>query len=274
MWRKAVGGGVTGHAVISAATVNHDATDNATGTAADVDHRVTEAASGSVSEAAIEATADPFARPVDAPLTDTLADRATDNSPGSATATDPAPACLTGPLLWHLTADRVEEWRDIRAAALADCPEAFDYAPGDAAPDLADSLARLAQAEIWAAGDRVGQPLAVAGWEQGWTPGTETTGWITSVYARPKARGRGLVAALLARIAARAQASGMDRLGLHVGVENRAAQAAYARAGFIPSGAPFVNEIGMVEIAMTCPLVPPRPDPASIDRLETPPAPR
>ena len=259
LWRKAgVRGGVTGHAVISAATVNHGATDSATGTTADVDHRVTEAASGGVSEAAIEATADPVARPADSPLTDTLADCATDTSPGSAPATDPAPACLTGPLVWHLTADRVEEWRDIRAAALADCPEAFDYAPGDAAPDLADSLARLAQAEIWAAGDRLGHPLAVAAWEPGWTPGTETTGWITSVYARPKARGRGLVAALLARIAARAGASGMDRLGLHVGVENRAAQATYVRAGFLPSGAPFVNEVGMVEIAMTCPLAAPR----------------
>lgn len=165
-------------------------------------------------------------------------------------------AAAPGPRLWHLTADRVDEWQTIRAAALADCPEAFDYAPDDtAAPDLADSLARLAQAEIWAAGDRAGHPLAVAAWEPGWTPGTKTTGWITSVYARPPARGRGLVAALLARIATRAAASGMDRLGLHVGAANLPARRVYARAGFQPCGDPFVNALGVVEIAMTCPLI-------------------
>ena len=107
---------------------------------------------------------------------------------------------------------------------------------------------------------RPGHPLAVAAWEPGWTPGTERTGWITSVYARPDARGRGLVAALLARIAARASVAGMERLGLRVGIENLPARRRYAAAGFVTVGVPFVNDCGITEIEMTCPLPLP-PDP-------------
>ena len=155
------------------------------------------------------------------------------------------------PLLWHLTPDRAEEWRAIRLAALADMPEAFDSPADDPAHRcLADSAARLAQAETWAAGDSPGAPLAVASWEPGWTPGTETMGWITGVYARPQARGRGLISALLTRIADRAQAAGMDRLGLRVGVANTAARRRYLAEGFITMGTPVLNEAGVIEIEM------------------------
>lgn len=155
------------------------------------------------------------------------------------------------PLLWHLTPDRAPEWRAIRLAALADTPEAFDSPVDDPAHRCLDDCAlRLAQAETWAAGDVAGAPLAIAAWEQGWTPGTETMGWITGVYALPEARGRGLISALLARIADRAEAAGMDRLGLRVALANTVAQRRYTAEGFIPLGAPFVNDLGVVEIDM------------------------
>lgn len=161
----------------------------------------------------------------------------------------------TDPALWRLTPDRAAEWRAIRLAALADTPEAFDLPADDPSHgSLADCAARLAQAEIWAAGERPGTPLAVAGWEPGWLPGTETTGWVSGVYALPDARGRGLVAALLARIADRAGAAGMVRLGLHVGQTNLPARRCYAAAGFVQLGAPFVNALGVTEIEMARPL--------------------
>lgn len=162
---------------------------------------------------------------------------------------------MTAASLWHLTPEHAAEWRAIRLAALADTPEAFDWPADDPAHRcLADCAARLAQAEIWAAGDRQDHALAVAGWEPGWTPGTETMGWITGVYARPEARGRGLVTALLARIADRAAAAGMDRLGLRVGVANAAARHRYEAEGFRQSGASFLNDAGLTEIEMLCPL--------------------
>lgn len=159
------------------------------------------------------------------------------------------------PRLWRLTPDRAAEWREIRLAALALDPDAFGtrLAEWQDRP-LAAFAARLAATEVWAAGDTPGQPRAVAAWQPGWTPGTEDMGWITAVFTRPEARGRGLMAAILARIAERASAAGFARLGLHVGCHNLTAQRVYRRAGFAPEGAPFRNERGIPEIEMHRPL--------------------
>lgn len=167
----------------------------------------------------------------------------------------------TPPVIWQVTAGRADAWREIRLEALRLAPDAFDptFAEWSDRP-LADFAARLDAIETWAAGDRQGLPLAVAGWQPGWTPGTEDTGWITAVYTRPAARGRGLMSALLRQIADRAAAAGMVRLGLHVGLANTAARAVYRRAGFTETGAPFVNDRGIAEIEMHRPsLEPPAP---------------
>ena len=167
----------------------------------------------------------------------------------------------TPPVIWQVRAEQADTWREIRLEALRLAPDAFDSTCAEWSDrPLADVAARLDGTQTWAAGDRPGLPLAVAGWQPGWTPGTEDTGWITAVYTRPAARGRGLMSALLPQIADRAAAAGMVRLGLHVGLANTAARAVYRRAGFTETGAPFVNDRGIAEIEMHRPsLEPPAP---------------
>lgn len=62
----------------------------------------------------------------------------------------------------------------------------------------------------------------------------------------PRARGRGLGAALLAEAERRAAATGAARVVLHA---QEAARSLYARDGYQPVGEPFVEE-GLPHIAM------------------------
>jgi ribosomal protein S18 acetylase RimI-like enzyme len=70
---------------------------------------------------------------------------------------------------------------------------------------------------------------------------------------RPEHRGTGLVDAMLDAAATWARALGLPALTLDVHDENRRAQAAYRRAGFVPTGERFVGRIGP-EIVMARPL--------------------
>lgn len=159
------------------------------------------------------------------------------------------------PVIWQLTPDRAKEWRQIRLEALRAAPDAFGATLSEWADrPLEDFAARLSAVETWAAGLHPGTPLAVAGWRPGWTQGTGDMGWINAVYVTPAARGRGLMDALLARIAARAADARMVRLGLHVALANAPALACYRRAGFSEIGAPFRDESGLVAIEMQRPL--------------------
>ncbi|MBA4489998.1 GNAT family N-acetyltransferase [Paracoccus sp. S1E-3] len=161
--------------------------------------------------------------------------------------------------LWQLTPDRAAEWRAIRLEALRLAPEAFGSSIDDwDGRPLEDFAARLAGCEVWAAGPAPGTPQAVASWEPGISPAEPDLGWVMSVYVRPEARGQGLGDAIFDRLIARAASAGMTRLGLHVGQANARAQALYARAGFIPTGAaPMLNERGLWEIEMRRMLRPP-----------------
>lgn len=158
---------------------------------------------------------------------------------------------MNKPLIWQLTPDRAEEWRAIRLEALTVSPDAFGSTLAEWIDrPIADFADRLSAVETWAAGDQTGTLLAVAGWQPGWTPGTEDMGWITGVFTKQDARGRGLMTALLSHIAQRVQAEGMVRLGLRVAIGNTAARETYKRNGFSEIGAPFVNEHGIREIEM------------------------
>ncbi len=154
--------------------------------------------------------------------------------------------------LWQLTPDRAEEWRAIRLEALRTAPDAFGSSIDDwDGRPLRDFAARLSGCEMWAAGPAPGQPMAVASWEANISPAEPDLGWVMSVYVAPDARGRGLGDAIFARLVERAERAGMTRLGLHVGQRNAAAQALYARAGFVPTGGPaMLNERGNWEIEM------------------------
>ncbi len=165
----------------------------------------------------------------------------------------------TGFRLWQLTPDRAEEWRAIRLEALRTAPDAFGSAFDDwEGRPLADFADRLAGCEMWAAGPAPGQPQAVASWEADISPAEPDLGWVMSVYVAPSARGQGLGDAIFARIVDNAARAGMTRLGLHVGQNNAAAQALYARAGFVPTGGPpMLNGRGFWEIEMRRMLRPP-----------------
>lgn len=154
--------------------------------------------------------------------------------------------------LWQLTPDRAAEWMAIRLEALRSAPEAFGSSIDDwDGRPLEDFAARLAGCHMWAAGAQPGQPQAVASWEADISPAEPDLGWVMSVYVRPSKRGRGLGDAIFARLIADAAKAGMTRLGLHVGQDNLAAQALYARAGFVATGGPsMLNERGFREIEM------------------------
>lgn len=152
--------------------------------------------------------------------------------------------------LWQLTPDRVAEWRDIRLYALAHAPEAFEslHAVWKDRP-LEDFADRLRMGEIWAAGDDMGRPLAVAALEPDRTEVDQ--GWVMSVFVRPEARGRGLGLRLLDHLALRGRALGMTRLALHVGRDDLPARALYRRAGFVETRAPvFQKALGLWDIEM------------------------
>jgi RimJ/RimL family protein N-acetyltransferase len=67
---------------------------------------------------------------------------------------------------------------------------------------------------------------------------------VVGVYVRADRRGSGLIDALLDAAAAWTADLGIARLTLDVHADNARAQAAYRRAGFVPTGVTFTGRIG------------------------------
>lgn len=157
------------------------------------------------------------------------------------------------PALWQLTPERVGEWRGIRLAALKDAPGIFADAWADWVdrPD-ADFLPPLDDSDCWAAGHVPGHPLAVARW--GWHDTVADAAMLMSVFARPEARGTGMIDALIDHLLGRAGGQARCML-LHVARGNDPAVRLYRRHGFQPTArAPFPNRAGVIEIEMMRPL--------------------
>lgn len=153
------------------------------------------------------------------------------------------------PALWPLTPDRVGEWRTIRLEALADAPGIFlgDWAEWTTRP-VADFLPPLAESDCWAAGRSVGQPLAVARW--GRHDRIADAGMLMSVFARPQARGTGMIDALIVHLLGRA-APQVRQMRLHVAETNTRAIRLYERHGFRRTERPAtMNQSGIPEIEM------------------------
>ncbi len=150
---------------------------------------------------------------------------------------------------WHVGPERAEEWREIRLESLRLDSAAF----GSRYEDWCDVPAsgfeqRLRDARHFAAGEAIGAPLAVGCWQPGMVAEDPLRGWVMSVYARPQARGKGYVDAVMTHIAEDAQAAGMTSLGLHVVTTNERALRLYRRLGYVDSGATgIISDMGHPE---------------------------
>lgn len=154
--------------------------------------------------------------------------------------------------IWRLGPDRADEWRHIRLEMLRESSEAFGTKLEDwENRPLADFIARVQDVSTFAAGRAIGQPLAVAAWQEKMDPRDLKRGWLFSVYARPEARGQGFAEAVIRAALADAKAAGMTSVGLNVVSDNRSAQALYTRLGFVATGRPGVtSEQGVPETEM------------------------
>ena len=134
----------------------------------------------------------------------------------------------------RVTAPTEEDWdvvRDVRLAALADTPDAFE-----------SSLAREQEhtEADWRALVRAGgQRLA---WLEGSAVGLARGAvhrdehHLVGMWVSPAARGHGVAGALVQSVVDWARAVGARGLYLWVVGDNAAAQALYRRAGFVPTG--------------------------------------
>ncbi|WP_182912921.1 GNAT family N-acetyltransferase [Paracoccus onubensis] len=156
---------------------------------------------------------------------------------------------------WRLSSGRAGEWREIRLESLRVAAESFDTVLTDWQDrPLADFAARLDKVPTFAAGAEIGSPLAVASWQAQLDARDLQRGWLLSVYARPKARGRGFAEAAIRAVLNDSVSAGMTSAGLHVLAENSHAISLYRRLGFVETGREgLVNARGAPEIEMILP---------------------
>ena len=134
----------------------------------------------------------------------------------------------------RVTAPTEDEWpvvRELRLAALADAPDAFEAA-------LAEERARTEdewRARVRTGGHRLAwlgaEPVGTA---RGLVHGPEHH--LVGLWVSPAARGSGVAGALVDAVVDWARQQRAPRLYLWVVGENPAAQALYRRHGFAPTG--------------------------------------
>jgi GNAT superfamily N-acetyltransferase len=122
-------------------------------------------------------------------------------------------------------------WKPLRLEALADTPIGFGELYADAAArtdaEWDERWRRQTGIKVMALESDV--PLGIAGG----FPAEDGRKVLFSVYVRPSARGRGVLEALVDRVAAWAAP---DPLCLDVHVDNAPARSAYLRLGFVENG--------------------------------------
>ncbi|MFN8638168.1 MAG: GNAT family N-acetyltransferase [Dehalococcoidia bacterium] len=137
-----------------------------------------------------------------------------------------------------------EDWRayrDLRLAALADAPDAFGSTlERERALDESDWRRRLSSGNLAIHALVEGVPAGLAG---GLRPGVydgdpaSTAAHLVSMWTHPSMRGRGVGAALVARVIEWARAERFPELRLWVVEGNATAERLYARMGFVDTGA-------------------------------------
>ncbi len=155
---------------------------------------------------------------------------------------------------------RPEDWprtRALRLEALADTPIGF-LETLEQAQQLDDAVWQQRAAR----GAEGGDSFQAVAWEGERPVGTcvsfvrEGRAHLAAVYVAPRARGSGLLAELLAACADWARAQGPAELVLDVHEDNARARAAYARLGFVATGArqPYPPDPTRQELEMVRPL--------------------
>lgn len=127
---------------------------------------------------------------------------------------------------WQMDEDRASETQIL--AHLERCDARF-VPPLSGRIDLPAYAARLHEKarrfEAWMDGQLVGLVAA-------YFDGAERTAFISNVSVEENFLGRGIASGLVGHAVARAAATGIDRIGLRVGIANTAARHLYDKLGF------------------------------------------
>jgi len=134
----------------------------------------------------------------------------------------------------RVSPDDWRRWRELRLAALADAPAAFNSKLADWQDADEDRWRRrLLDAPVNLIADLDGRP---AGMASGTTTGDATEREVISLWVAPFARGRGIATALVLAVVGWARDAGARRVVLEVKADNDAARALYRRLRFVDAG--------------------------------------
>jgi RimJ/RimL family protein N-acetyltransferase len=132
----------------------------------------------------------------------------------------------------RLGPDDVTGYREIRAEALAQHPDAFGTSVAEFAGRSNEDVARMLQAlAVYAAEGPDGKLGGLAAFERDVGVRAAHRGWLMQVYVRPAHRGTGLGEALVERIIEHARHH-VVQVHLGVSTENQPALELYRRCGF------------------------------------------
>ncbi|WP_148236463.1 GNAT family N-acetyltransferase [Intrasporangium calvum] len=166
---------------------------------------------------------------------------------------------MTEPPRMHLHVVAPDDWeshRGVRLEMLQDAPDAFWFTYADEAVyEEADWRQRIEGAWLVQARDAEGV-IGSAGLGSHWEPDRAAEATLFGLYVAPRARGRGVGAALVGAVLGEARRLGKSQVVLEVGSHNDSALALYERCGFVRTGVthPHPRRDELHEIEMVRPL--------------------
>lgn len=135
-------------------------------------------------------------------------------------------------LIRRLTAKDAPAFRDIRIQGFRDHPAAF----GSGLENVVDQPISFFESwltDLNAYGAfEADELMAVAAYARGKGANVRHTATLFAVYARPVARGKGMMAQMIETICEDAKKNGVEQITLCVTVDNQAAQKTYRKLGF------------------------------------------
>ena len=135
----------------------------------------------------------------------------------------------------RLAAGDVENYREIRLAALQGAPEAFSSTFEIEAARPLSAFAERLESSIVLAASREGRIVGMAGLASQPGPKERHRGFLWGIYVRPEVRGLGVAGLLLDAILT-AAAERYEQITLEVAADNLAALALYEKFAFVRYG--------------------------------------